>query len=95
MIRIHGSKGRALTARADWNSDENAWARDQRSAIESLIFTLKQGFDFGQVARRGLSAAHGELLEKALAYNLCHMVRVRLRKEAAKRDEEQALAQAA
>jgi hypothetical protein len=31
------------------------------------MFTLKQGFDFGEVARRGLDAVHGELLEKALA----------------------------
>jgi hypothetical protein len=96
VISISGSKGRALTARADWNSDEYALARDQRSAIESLMFTLKQGFDFGEVARRGLDAAHGELLEKALAYNLCHLARVRRAREAAaKCDDEHALPQAA
>lgn len=96
VISINGSKGRALTARADWNSDEYVLARDQRSAIESLMFTLKQGFDFGEVARRGLVAAHGELLEKALAYNLCHLARMRRAKEAAARsDDEQALEQAA
>lgn len=78
VISINGSKGRALIARADWDSDEYAEARDMRSAVESLMFTLKQGFDFGEVARRGLAAVHGELLEKALAYNLCHMVRTRL-----------------
>jgi len=81
VISINGSKGRALTARADWNSDEYAQARSQRSAIESLMFTLKQGFDFGEVARRGLEPAYGELLEKALAYNLCHLARTRLLKE--------------
>jgi hypothetical protein len=95
VISINGSKGRALTARADWNSDEYVLARDQRSAIESLMFTLKQGFDFGEVARRGLVAAHGELLEKALAYNLCHLTRMRQAKEAAKNDDELVLAQAA
>lgn len=78
VISINGAKGRALTARADWDSDEYAFARDQRSAVESLMFTLKQGFDFGAVARRGLAAAHAELLEKALAYNVCHMVRTRV-----------------
>ena len=77
VVSINGSKGKALTARADWNSDAYVDARDMRSAVESLMFTLKQGFDFGEVARRGLGAVHGELLEKALAYNLCHMVRVR------------------
>jgi len=78
VISINGAKGRALTADADWNSDEYVHARDQRSAVESLMFTLKQGFDFGDVARRGLVQVHGELLEKAIAYNLCHMVRTRL-----------------
>lgn len=93
VISINGAKGRALTARADWNSDEYADARDLRSAVESLMFTLKQGFDFGEVARRGLSAAHAELLEKALAYNLCHLAR--LRKAAAAKAETDAPALAA
>jgi hypothetical protein len=77
VISINGSKGRALTAPQDWDSDENILARDKRSAIESLMFTLKQGFAFGQVARRGLDAVYGELLEKVLAFNLCHLARVR------------------
>lgn len=77
VVSINGAKGRALTDRADWNSDEYADARDVRSAVESLMFTLKQGFEFGQVARRGLAAAHADLLEKALAYNLCRMARLR------------------
>jgi hypothetical protein len=81
VISINGSKGRALTSPADWDSDIFGQARDKRSAVESLMFTLKNGFDFGEVARRGLSAAHGELLEKALAYNVC--VTVRLRRAAA------------
>lgn len=96
VISINGSKGRALTARADWKSNEYVLARDQRSAIESLMFTLKQGFDFGEVARRGLVAAHGELLEKVLAYNLCHLARMRRAMQAdANRDDERASAQAA
>ena len=61
VLSINGAKGRALTAQADWNSDDYAGARDFRSAVESLMFTLKQGFNFGEVARRGLAAVHGEL----------------------------------
>jgi hypothetical protein len=96
VISINGSKGRALTERAAWNSDEYAEARDLRSAIESLMFTLKQGFDFGEVARRGLSAVYGELLEKAIAYNLCHAVRRRRAAVAqAEGDETPSLAAAA
>lgn len=78
VISINGAKGRALTANADWDSDDYALARDKRSAVESLMFTLKQGFHFGHVARRGLVQVHGELLEKAIAYNFCHMARTRI-----------------
>jgi len=74
---INGSKGKRLTAKRDWESDEYAAARDLRSAIESLMFTIKQGFGFGVVARRGLENVYGELLEKALAYNLCQRMRIR------------------
>lgn len=80
IISINGAKGRALTTEADWESDEYADARNLRSAVESLMFTLKQGYHFGEVARRGLWAAYAELLEKALAYNVCQTVR---RREAA------------
>ena len=83
VISINGAKGRALTSPADWDSDVFGEARNKRSAVESLMYTLKHGFDFGEVARRGLPAVHGELLEKALAYNVC--VTVRLRREAAHR----------
>jgi len=81
VISINGAKGRALTSTADWESDLYGEARDKRSAVESLMYTLKQGFDFGEVARRGLLAVYGELLEKALAYNVC--VTARLRRVAA------------
>lgn len=77
VISINGAKGRALTSPADWESDAFGQARDKRSAVESLMYTLKQGFDFGEVARRGLPAVHAELLEKALAYNVCATVRLR------------------
>jgi IS5 family transposase len=95
VISINGSKGRAITARAAWNSDEYAEARDQRSAVESLMFTLKQGFGFGQVARRGLSSVHGEMLEKAIAYNLCHAARLRRGSAQTDDDDAQPLADAA
>jgi IS5 family transposase len=77
IISINGAKGRALTSPKDWESDLYAEARNNRSAVESLMFTLKHGFDFGEVARRGLLAVHAELLEKALAYNICVTARLR------------------
>lgn len=77
VVSISGSKGRRLTSRKDWQSDEYTEARDLRSAAESLMFTLKDGFAFDAVARRGLAAAEGELLEKVLAYNACRMALTR------------------
>ncbi len=81
VISINGAKGRALTSTSDWESDVFGEARDKRSAVESLMFTLKCCFDFGEVARRGLSSVYAELLEKALAYNI--RLTARLRREVA------------
>lgn len=77
VVSINGSKGKKLTTKRDWESEAYEDARDLRSAIESLMFTMKQGFDFGEVARRGLEKVEGELLEKVLAYNLCRMALAR------------------
>jgi IS5 family transposase len=76
-ISIGGSKGRRLTPPSDWNSEAHKEARNDRSAVESLMSTVKQGFDFGEVARRGVPAVTAELLEKVLAYNLCRIVALR------------------
>jgi IS5 family transposase len=76
-ISIGGSKGRRLTSASEWNSEAHKEARNDRSAVESLMSTVKQGFDFGDVARRGLPAVTAELLEKVMAYNLCRIVALR------------------
>lgn len=76
-ISIGGSKGRKLTPTKEWSSDEHVEARDDRSAVESLMSTLKGSFDFDTVSRRGLDAVTAELMEKVLAYNLCRMIALR------------------
>ncbi len=73
VVSISGSKGKKITPVADWDSEPFAVARDDRSAVESLMYTIKYGFDFGRVARRGLENVRAELLEKILAYNFCRM----------------------
>ena len=55
-------------------------ARRERSAVESLMFTIKDGFEFGALGRRGLEAVREELLEKVLAYNCCRIILMRKRK---------------
>lgn len=77
VVSINGSKGKKLTDEEDWYSETYRTARNGRSAVESLIYTLKYVFDFGKVRRRGIEAVRAELLEKALAYNCCRMIAVR------------------
>ncbi len=37
------------------------------------MFTIKDGFAFGELARRGIDAVGDELNEKVLAYNFCRI----------------------
>jgi len=79
-ISISGSKGRKLTTPEKWDSDIFKDARRNRSAVESLMFTIKDGFEFGEVSRRGLESVQDELLEKVLAYNCCRIVLMKKRR---------------
>lgn len=78
-VSISGSKGHRLTPPDDWDAEDYAVARSDRSAVESLMFTIKHGFDFGRVTRRGLANVEAELLEKVIAYNFCRMAASRWR----------------
>jgi hypothetical protein len=72
-VSVNGSKGKKLTAPEDWESEVYVEARRYRSAIESMMFTGKHSFEFGQCHRRGQEAVRGEMLEKAIAYNFWRM----------------------
>ena len=78
-ISISGSKGKKLTSAEEWSSEKYQEARAQRSAVESLMFTMKDGYEFGELGRRGLEPVRDELLEKAIAYNLCRIILIRKR----------------
>ncbi len=77
VVSISGSKGKKMISQEDWESEEYVEARNNRSAVESLMFTIKHGFNFGKVLRRGIENVRAELLEKVLAYNFCRMSEVR------------------
>ena len=79
VISISGSKGKKLLGER-WDQEEYRLARANRSAVESLMFCLKHGFDFGQLSRTGLAAAREEFLEKCIAYNICRAIELRKRK---------------
>lgn len=80
-VSISGAKGKKLTAPDDWDSEAYREARRYRSAVESLMFTIKDGFEFGELARRGIGAVRDELLEKVLAYNCCRATLLKRRRE--------------
>jgi len=90
-VSISGAKGRKITTPADWESEKYREARRQRSAVESLMFTIKDGFEFGKLGRRGIDAVRQELSEKVLAYNTCRIILIRQRRkeEQRKRKEEE------
>jgi hypothetical protein len=79
ILSISGAKGKKLTAPEDWDSDAYRDARRNRSAVESLMFTIKDGFEFGELGRRGIDAVRNELLEKVLAYNCCRITLMKKR----------------
>ena len=79
IISISGSKGKKITAPEDWESEPYRKARNDRSAVESLMFTLKDGYEFGRLSRRGIDAARSELTGKVLAYNFCRKIEIRKR----------------
>jgi len=80
VVSISGSKGKKLIGEEDWESEDYQDARDDRSAVESLIFVLKYCYYFERMGRRGLEAVRAEMLEKALAYNCCRIIYERKKK---------------
>ena len=74
VVSISGAKGKKLIEAQQWKSRPYRQARAERSAIESLLFTLKEGFEFGEMARRTHENALAEMLEKVLAYNISQII---------------------
>ena len=77
VVSISGAKGKKIIEAQQWKSQPYQQARADRSAMESLVFTLKEGFEFGQMVRRTHDNVLAEMLEKVLAYNICQIIRVR------------------
>ena len=77
VVSIGGAKGKKITGTQQWNSWPYRQARAERAAIESLLFTLKEGFEFGELVRRTYENVLAEMLEKVLAYNISQIIRLR------------------
>lgn len=83
VVSFSGSKGKRIIPAEDYESEAYRQARNDRSSVESLMFTLKHNHDLDRVMRRGLTCVRAELLEKAIAYNFFCLIR--RRREAAER----------
>jgi hypothetical protein len=77
VVSISGAKGKQIIEPQQWNSQPYRQARAERSAMESLVFTLKESFEFGEMVRRTHENVLAEMLEKVLAYNISQIIRVR------------------
>ena len=77
VVSISGAKGKRLLEAQQWKSRPYRLVRAERSAIESLVFTLKEGFEFGKMSRRSHENVLAEMLEKVLAYNISQIILVR------------------
>jgi IS5 family transposase len=87
VVSISGAKGKKITGAEEWNRPDYRAARGNRSAVESLMFTLKDGYEFGQLLRRQIDNVRAELMEKILAYNIEQMIRVRERQDREKQEQ--------
>lgn len=85
-VSIGGAKGKKLIDDYLWESNEFVNARNQRSAAESGMFTLKFNHSFGAVRRRGIDAVDAELTEKVLAYNF---MQIRRKEKQRQRNQEE------
>lgn len=73
-VSFGGSKGKKLLEK-EWDLEEYIKARKDRSKAESIMFSLKHIFDFGQLKRRGIDPVRDELTMKAIIYNFYHIAK--------------------
>lgn len=81
VVSFSGSKGKNIIPADDYDSVPYQKARNDRSAVESLMFTLKHNHDLGRMMRRGIDNVRAEMLEKAIAYNFFRLIKLRKLRE--------------
>lgn len=81
-ISMNGAKGKKITPEEQWDSPTYEQARKKRSAVESLVFTVRFKFHLYRFSRRGLAATRAEMYEKVIAHNLWRAAMLRERSAA-------------
>lgn len=79
VVSMNGATGRKVTPEEEWASPLYEQARDYRSAVESLVYTLRRKFHLHRFSRRGLDNVVTEMYEKAIAHNLWRAALLRKR----------------
>ena len=80
-VSISGAKGRNLLGEELWQDEHYQSLRDDRSAVESLMYVLKYCFAFDRMGRRGIESVRKEMYEKILAYNFARGLHLRSRQQ--------------
>ncbi len=73
-VSFSGAVGRKILGEELWTDEKYAEARNDRSAVESLMFSLKYIVHFGRLKRRGIESVKCEMLGKIIAYNYLHKI---------------------
>ena len=79
-VCLSGAVGKGILGEELWVDPEYIAGRRQRSAVESLMFTLKYVFYLGRMRWVGIEAVRKEMLTKIIAYNYRHKI-LRLKKK--------------
>ena len=89
LITFSGAKGKKITPAGEWDSAEAIEQRARRSAVESLMAVMKDGYFFARMRRCGLENVRAEMLEKIIAYNVDRILMVRARKAKEAQEQEE------
>lgn len=80
VVSLSGAKGKNILGEELWLQEDYVDARRGRSAVESLMFTLKYVHEFDRMRRRGMDAVRAEMLEKVTAYNIMRAAKMKKEK---------------
>lgn len=80
QVSFSGAKGRKILGEETYQLPEYEKMRNDRSAVESSIFTFKQKCNMRRFCRHGLAGVRKDMAEAVLAYNLWRIAYVRNRR---------------
>jgi hypothetical protein len=81
VVSFSGAKGRALLGDDFYECDAARLLRNERSAVESTMFTLKYKLGLRRFCRRGIEGVRADLSATAFAHNLWRIAYVRTAKQ--------------